>query len=115
MQVTVPICPCCGYDLTPDTGATIGPFSYDPEQGVMYDGQRVRMRRQCHEVLGALMRTPDRVIRTEALRDRLGSPESDSNIVTVIVSHARKAFHALGVALPVESVWGVGYRWDLTA
>lgn len=113
-QVAAPlasICPCCGYDLEVERPATFGPLSFAPREGVSAHGERLWVSPQCHEVLGALMREPGRVISRPALEDRLGCSDQ-SNILDVYLCRIRAEFRRIGLANPLVTIRRCGVMFD---
>jgi DNA-binding response OmpR family regulator len=107
------ICPSCGYDLSSGSTIESGCFGYDPTTGLAHvDGRELRATPRMHALLGTFMRGKGEVIPSYVVAERLGSESDNPNgLVRALVSQLRRAVRGHGVDLPVECLWGSGYRW----
>lgn len=106
------ICPHCGFNLLPEVEVQDGPWRYEARAGLFYDGMPVQLPPSARMLVGALMRASGRVLSKDALLGVVGSEDALSNMISVYITRARHAFHAIGAPCPIENVWGQGFRWD---
>lgn len=106
------ICPCCGYDLIKEAPVEFGDLRFTPVLGVTYRGVRLKMPRQCHEILGTLMRSSHRPISKSALNDRMGWEDSQGNVLEVRISLTRATLRMAGLPDLIVTIQHVGYWFD---
>jgi|HubBroStandDraft_1064217.scaffolds.fasta_scaffold55041_5 DNA-binding response OmpR family regulator len=109
------ICPLCGYDTQVETGIASGRVEYDPLLGVTIDGKRLKVRRRCHEIIGALMRAGGRPLSALVLAERMGIAEERTweNNISVLMTMTRRALEQEDIAGAIETIRGYGYRWAM--
>lgn len=105
-------CPSCGFNLHADEMVTDGPFTADPRGAVSYEGRRLPIGPAGSLILVTLLNARGRPVATETLMQRVSDGES-LNIISVHVSRMRAVFRAEGVACPIQTVHGLGYRWHI--
>lgn len=77
-------------------------------------GQPVDLTRREFDIVAFLSKHPGQVFERDRIHERVGGweNESDSQVVTEHIRRIRKKLAAAGAAPdPVETVWGMGYRW----
>ena len=106
------ICPHCSFDLEKIEPGSDGAWTYDPCEGVAYQGSRLRMTPQCHEVLGTIMLAKGRQLSREVLAERLGyDGERARDLITVLLCGIKRACAREGAPFPVRTIWGIGVCW----
>jgi two-component system OmpR family response regulator len=75
-------------------------------------GRRIDLTRREAALLEELLRVPGQVITKDLLEDRLYALEDSgsTNALEAAVSRLRRKLSAAGVALQIETKWGIGYR-----
>lgn len=75
-------------------------------------GRRIDLTRREAALLEELLRVPGQVITKDLLEDRLYALEDSgsTNALEAAVSRLRRKLAAAGVALQIETKWGIGYR-----
>jgi two-component system, OmpR family, response regulator QseB len=75
-------------------------------------GRRIDLTRREAALLEELLRLPGQVITKDLLEDRLYALEDSgsTNALEAAVSRLRRKLAAAGVALQIETKWGIGYR-----
>jgi two-component system, OmpR family, response regulator QseB len=75
-------------------------------------GRRIDLTRREAALLEELLRAPGQVITKDLLEDRLYALEDSgsTNALEAAVSRLRRKLAAAGVALQIETKWGIGYR-----
>lgn len=80
---------------------------------VICNGQQVEMSKHEFELLGLLMKNPNRVCTKSIIYDTVWNDENsaDDNTLNVHISKIRKKLKACNPDIEyIETVWGVGYR-----
>lgn len=91
-------------DVTIDYGA----------HAVFCGGQQLPLAKKEYEIVELLSRHPGQVFDKERIYERLWGwdSEGDSAVVAEHIRRIRQKFLAAGGTSPVDTVWGVGYRWS---
>lgn len=111
--MTPAFCPHCGSDIKMDEPIILNDFSmYGDGYPLCYQGEAIKMTPGQRAVCWSLLKAFPRTVTRDALLLRSGS-DSESNCIEVMVSRIRAALKARGIANPIESVWGQGYRWTV--
>ena len=77
-------------------------------------GAPVELTRREFDIVAFLSKHPGQVFDRDRIPERVGGweSESDSQVVTEHIRRIRKKLAAAGAEHdPVETVWGMGYRW----
>ena len=77
-------------------------------------GRPVELTRREFDIVAFLSKHPGQVFDRDRIHERVGGweNESDSQVVTEHIRRIRKKLAAAGAEPdPVETVWGMGYRW----
>ena len=77
-------------------------------------GSPVELTRREFDIVAFLSKHPGQVFERERIHERVGGweNESDPQVVTEHIRRIRKKLaHAGATGEPVETVWGMGYRW----
>ena len=77
-------------------------------------GAPVELTRREFDIVAFLSKHPGQVFDRDRIHERVGGweNESDSQVVTEHIRRIRKKLAAAGTEHdPVETVWGMGYRW----
>jgi DNA-binding winged helix-turn-helix (wHTH) protein len=114
--VSVPFCPCCGYDLVVNQPILLNDFSMmSPISPLTYRGEPIHLPPMQREICWSLMKAcPDPVASTVVL-DRVGSEGSHEN-VKVHIHYIRKALKEIGAPDPFKACFhrgGGAYKWLL--
>ncbi len=107
-------CPSCGYNAHKDRVIERDGFVVDPSGKVTYLGNIVRMTPGQRALLHSVAAGNGRVIKGEALLNRISDGET-VNLVAVLISNLRRALIAKGIPSPIQTAWGSGYYWALPA
>ena len=114
--MNVCICPHCGFDLVRLEPITDGIFGYDPQVGFLIAGEKVNFDRQCHEIMGSVMAARGYVLSLPVIADRLGyEGDRASELIRAKMTKCRATIAAAGIRFPIQTVWGVGVKWDIDA
>lgn len=107
------MCPSCGYDLVPNSVITCGRYRHESSTGTTYvDDVPLNGTPRIHAMVGTYMRGGGAVIPSYVVAERMGSESEDpAGLVTAMVHLMRRAAGSHGAELPLECVWGAGYRW----
>lgn len=83
---------------------------------VLWQGQAMPFTRSEQEIVTLLIKHPGRVFSKEQLLDRINGWEKDSGpaAITEHMKNIRNKCRRVGQD-PVETVWGIGYRWKKEA
>ena len=103
------LCPHCGADLERATVLKAGSFSYSDVGGFRTDMKPLKVGGAVHLILGKIMAGRGAAITEETLRT---STTTNSNVVSVQLSKAKRAVSALGLDWPIERTLGKGWFWD---
>lgn len=103
-------CPSCGFNLVADEPVAIGPWFISPSE-VLHEGQMLRLTPSERILLHSLATMRGRVVKQSALYERMGAESEQPHIVTVYACRVRATCRTLGIADPIETIWGSGYRW----
>ncbi|SMH42189.1 winged helix-turn-helix domain-containing protein [Mesorhizobium australicum] len=105
--MTAPMpCPCCGQSLPIDETLRIDEAGF-----VVRNGRFARLNPAEAAIFGKLRERAGRIVSKETLHSALYllEPESEIKIVDVHICKLRKKLTPIG--LPIETVWGTGYRF----
>ena len=86
----------------------------EPGRRVLRGGRPVELTRREFDIVAFLSKHPGQVFDRDRIHERVGGweNESDSQVVTEHIRRIRKKLAAAGAEPdPVETVWGMGYRW----
>lgn len=80
-----------------------------------HKGEALPLAKKEFEIVELLSRHPGQVFDKERIYERLWGwdSEGDSSVIAEHVRRIRQKFMAAGSASPIDTVWGVGYRWIL--
>lgn len=105
-------------EFTPESTVTVGPFHLNPASHVATrDGEALNLTGREYDLLAFLLRRPNQVFsREELMRGVWGWDFGDSSTVTVHVRRLREKIEDLPTSPRfLQTVWGVGYRFDASA
>jgi DNA-binding response OmpR family regulator len=105
------ICSRCGASQSRDEAVERDGFVIDPDYRVLWQGRAVNVSGTQREILYSLAASVH-TMTNEALIARTGL-SGDSNVLHVAMSKLRTKFRDFKIPFPVQTVWGVGYRWGL--
>ena len=91
----------------------LGEIAFDTvTREAVASGRRIDLTRREAALLEELLRFPGQVITKDLLEDRLYALEDSgsTNALEAAVSRLRRKLSAAGVALQIETKWGIGYR-----
>lgn len=103
-------CPCCGYNIEADRPIDRDGWHIEPSGSVWFRGKFLRMRPAWATILHSIAKKADGCVSRIALLNRVTEREND-NLLSAHVSHIKRFLAERGIALPIESVRGNGYRW----
>ena len=107
-------CPSCGYNARKDRVIERDGFVVDPSGLLTYLGKSIHLTPGQGRLLHSIAAGNGRVVRTEALLNRISDGES-INLCAVLVSQLRAKMKKLGVPCAVQTKWREGYYWALPA
>lgn len=78
-----------------------------------YENEAVPLAKKEFEIVEFLSKHPGQVFDKERIYERLWGydSEGDSSVIAEHIRRIRQKFSAAGSDSPVDTVWGVGYRW----
>lgn len=96
-----------------------GDVTLDPAARTVHrSGQRIELTQREFDLLEFLMRNPNQALSAELIRERVWDGEEDargSNVVAVYVGYLRAKIDRPFDRRSVQTVRGIGYRWDPAA
>jgi DNA-binding response OmpR family regulator len=105
------LCPCCGGFAARMKPIAIGPFLFDPQGDLLFDGRGIGLTTAEHRIVGALMAAAPAIIDHRALLDHADST-ARPKIIDVRVCHIRRKLRQAGAPFSLLTVRGRGFRWD---
>lgn len=107
------ICIKCGFNIEREQPIDDGLFRYDPlAPEFLVSDVPLRCSPQIRTLLGSVMLARGRTLSYGVIADRLGYEGFDArNLVNVLTYRSKKLIEALGHAVPLERVHGLGLRW----
>lgn len=80
---------------------------------VSFRGEAVTLAKKEFEIVSLLARHPGQIFDKERIYELLWGwdSEGDSTVVAEHIRRIRQKFSAAGSASPIDTVWGVGYKW----
>lgn len=109
-----PMCPHCGYNLVADKTINVGPAMLDQEF-FFYNKRNIALPRQALELLGTIMKTPDRVVRSDVIANRLDlweTTDDPNKRISVLICKIRRQFKDRHLPNHIQTVWGGGVMWS---
>lgn len=101
-----PFCPSCGYNLRADQPIERGPWRLLPDEA-RFHGVRVALVGAETIILYTLAAAAPRAVTHEVLANRSSGSSSMASTKTRVARIRDK----LGDQCPIESEYGIGYRW----
>jgi DNA-binding response OmpR family regulator len=79
-----------------------------------YDGKPIPLAKKEFEIVELLSKHPGQVFDRERIYERLWGwdSEGDSAVISEHIRRVRQKFTTAGSASPIDTIWGVGYRWS---
>jgi DNA-binding response OmpR family regulator len=112
VNALVHVCPHCGYDLLHNGPILIDEWSMmAPGAPLFYDGTPIRLSNAESQICYALMKSYPRHMTRWALLDRIGTESEKDNILSVYITRIKSRLEHAGIPLPIETIWGHGYKW----
>lgn len=104
-------CPGCGHDLIADAPIVIDEWStYGDGFPILYNGQALVLPPAQRQVIHTLMKAYPRVVKVDAILNRIGS-EGSAQVIAVHTSRLKRTLLALGIPCPVMNLFGEGYTF----
>lgn len=98
------------------TKLSFGDLTFDPDSGILSCGDAdVRLSGKEFQLAELFMRSPQVIFSAERIMDKLWGWDSDIgiNVVWVHISNLRKKLRAVGSAVSVSAVRGIGYALEM--
>ncbi len=88
-------------------------INYSAQQ-VLIDEQIVNFEKKQYQLIAFLSLNPGQVFSREKLYEKLWGYDAtgDARVITEHIRRIRNIFSQFKVATPIETVWGVGYKWQ---
>ncbi|KRL11345.1 response regulator transcription factor [Schleiferilactobacillus perolens] len=88
-------------------------INYSAQQ-VIVNGQPLVLEKKQYQLIEFLSLNPGQVFSREQLYEKLWGFDAagDARVITEHVRRIRNTFVQAGAVCPIDTVWGVGYRWQ---
>lgn len=107
------LCHHCGADIALDAPILLNEFSMrGAGWPLCWNNLPLKLTNGEAAICWALMKAYPEAVRHHVLLERLDSAGLN-NMLNVMVCRIRAKLRALGATDPIESVWGIGYRWKM--
>lgn len=103
-------CPSCGYNFRKDEPVERDGWRLTPHSAE-FNGRSLALANPMYGLLYAVAASK-LPVSAEAIGNRISASDDPRNIAAVYMSRLRKQ---LGDSLPIETIYGSGYRWKRAA